>query len=157
MPPPARPEPNAAARVKDAALDLAGDLTQGIRKADRPAKLRAAIIGTWALLAVVAMWISCPPSGPSNALDARVQLQADSIMGTQILIQNDGDRTWTDVALTLDGTWRMERRTIRGGDKLVLATSAFQRDGQPAPPDLKPKELTIACSQGEVALPLRAR
>ena len=74
----------AATRVKEgvrelargavgAAGDLASDLAEGYRKSTRYFKLRAAIVGTWALLSAVTLWAACPASqGPSNALGARV-------------------------------------------------------------------------------------
>lgn len=154
---PARPDPLAAAvRVTGAAKDLAADLTEGFRRSDRPFKLRAAVLGTWLLLALVSAWIACPSSGPSNALGAVARLDVGGIMGTQVLVQNEGGELWTDVIFTLDDGWRLERRTVRAGDKLVLAVSAFTREGQAAPPDLKPKRLTIECAEGKAVTPLGA-
>src|SRR5512132_890577 len=81
----ASPEVAAAAnRVKEgvrelargavgAAGDLASDLAEGYRKSTRYFKLRAAMVGTWALLSLVTLWAACPPSdAPRNALGARV-------------------------------------------------------------------------------------
>ncbi len=152
---PARPDPlAAAARVTEAAKDLATDLTEGFRKSNRAFKLRTAVVGTWALLALVSVWIACPPSGPSNSLGAVARLDTGGIMGNQVLVQNESRDLWTDVVLTLDDGWRLERRTVRGGDKLVLSVSAFTRDGQNAPSDLKPRLLTIECAEGKATWPL---
>ena len=147
---PARPDPlSAAARVSEAAKELATDLAEGFRKSDRSFKQRSAVVGTWAVLALVCLWIACPSSGPSNALGAVARLDTGGIMGTQVLVQNDSRDLWTDVAFLLDGGWRLERRTVRAGDRLVLSLSAFTRDGQPAPSDLKPRQLTIECAEGK--------
>lgn len=152
---PARPDPsNTTARMTGAAKDLASDLTEGIRKSDRYTRLRAAVLGTWAILALMTFWVACPSSGPDNSLGAVVQLLPESIMGTQILVHNDSDRLWTDVVFTIDGAWKHERKTIRGGDKVVLSADQFSRDGQPAPRDLKPGVLLIECEQGKVRAPL---
>ncbi|HET8540357.1 MAG TPA: hypothetical protein VFL83_10845 [Anaeromyxobacter sp.] len=145
-----------------AAGDLASDLAQGYRKSTRYFKLRAAIVGTWALLSVVTLWAACPASdGPSNALGARVQLlsrkERGAIMGTQVYVENESRRMWKDVVLTLDGGWRYERRTVRPADKLVVSITQFRKDGAAAPPELEPRTLTIECEEGRVTAPLAAR
>lgn len=152
---PARPDPlAAAARVTEAAKDLATDLTEGFRKSDRPFKLRTAVVGTWVVLALLSVWIACPPSGPSNSLGAVAQLETGGIMGNQVLVQNDGRDHWTDVVLTLDDGWRLERRTVRAGDKVVLSVANFLKEGKQAPADLKPRQLAIACAEGKAVVPL---
>lgn len=167
----AAPELAAAAnRVKEGVRDLARgavgaagevatDLADGYRKSTRYFKLRAAIVGTWALLSLVTLWASCPPSeGPSNALGARVQLlsrtERGALMGTQVYVENDSRKLWKDVVLTLDGGWRYERRTVRPADKLVVSLTQFKKDGVAAPAELEPRTLTIECDQGRVTAPL---
>jgi len=169
----ARPDPVAAAnRVEDgvrdlargavgAAGDLASDLAEGYRKSTRYFKLRAAVVGTWALLSVVTLWAACPSSGPSNALGARIELLSRSqpgvLMGTQIYVENDSRRMWTDVVLTLDGGWRYEKKTLRPQDKLVVSIAQFRKDDQGAPAELDPRRLTIECNEGRVSVPLSGR
>jgi hypothetical protein len=147
----------AAARVTGAARDLATELTEGFRKSDRPFKVRTAVVATWLLLAGISIWVACPPSGPSNSLGAVVRLDTGGIMGAQVLVQNDGRELWTDVVFTLDDGWRLARRTVRAGDKLVLSVSAFTKDGQPPPDDLRPRQLTIQCSEGKFTASLGGR
>lgn len=152
---PARPDPlAAAARVTVAAKDLATDLTEGFRKSNRTFKRRTAVVGTWVVLALVSVWIACPPSGPTNALGAVARLDTGGIMGNQVLVQNESRDHWTDVVLTLDEGWRLERRTVRAGDKLVLAVASFVKEGKQAPGDLKPRQLTIECAEGKAVAPL---
>jgi hypothetical protein len=154
---PARPAPlAAAARVTGAAKDLATDLAEGFRKSDRSFKRRTAVVGTWVVLALASVWIACPPSGPTNALGAVARLETGGIMGNQVLVQNDGPDLWTDVSFTLDEGWRLERRTVRAGDKLVLSVSAFSKDGQQAPSDLRPRRLTVECAEGKAVAALGA-
>lgn len=143
-----------AARVTGAAKDLASDLTEGFRKSDRAFKLRTGVIGAWLALALLSFWIACPPTGAGNSLGAVARLDAGGIMGTQVLVQNDGGGLWTDVVFTLDGGWRLTRRTVRAGDKLVLAVSTFSMDGVSAPPDLAPRQLTVECAEGKATTPL---
>ncbi len=156
MPQPALPDPlAAAARVTGAAKDLATDLAEGFRRSDRPFKQRSAVVATWLLLAFLSIWVACPPSGPTNSLGAVARFETN-IMGAQVLVQNDSRDNWTDVTFTLDDGWRLEKPTVRGGDKLVVPLSAFTRDGQAAPADLKPRQLTIECGEGKAVTPLRA-
>jgi len=155
---PARPDPLAAAhRVKDLARDLAGDLADGYRKSSRYARLRGAIVASWVLLSAFAIWATCLPSAETNALGAEVQLLADSIMGTQLLVKNDSDGNWTEVAFTLDGGWRHERRTVRAGDKVVVPLAQFVLDGERPPKTLQPRELEIRCAEGRATALLGAR
>jgi hypothetical protein len=145
-----------------AAGDLASDLAQGYRRSTRHFKLRAAFVGTWAILSLVTLWAACPASeAPSNALGARVQLLSRSergaLMGTQVYVENDSRRMWKDVVLTIDGGWRYERRTVRPADKLVVSITQFRKDGRAAPADLEPRTLTIECDEGRITAPLAAR
>jgi hypothetical protein len=156
----ARPDPLAAAqRVKDLARDarhLAVDLAEGYRRSSRYFKMRAAVIGSWALLSLLTLWAACPSSGPRNSLGAEAQI-SEEVLGTQVLVWNSSGELWTDVTLVLDDTWRWQTATVRDGQRLVIATSKFTRDGAPAPSDLKPKTLTIQCRQGKVTEALSAR
>lgn len=155
---PARPDPLAAAhRVKDLARDLAGELADGVRRSNRYVRLRGAIVASWAALSLFAVWATCLPAGETNALGAEAQLLADSIMGTQILVKNDSDANWTEVAFTLEGGWRHERRTVRAGDKVVLPLGQFRRDGEPAPGTMRPRSLDIRCAEGTASAPLSGR
>ena len=144
-----------APRVKDLAKDLATEVADGYRRSTRHVRLRAAVIGSWAVLSVVSLWIACPSSGPSNELGAQVHLLPESIVGPQVLVHNDSDELWTNVVFTLDGTWRLERRTVRPQDKLVLAVAQFAaEDGAKAPRTLRPATIRIECEEGRVTAPL---
>lgn len=162
----ARPDPAAAAhRVKEgvrdlarsaigAAGDIAGDVAAGYRKSTRFVRLRVAVIGTWALLALVTFWAACPSSGPANALGAKAELLAGSIMGSQVSVENESDQLWRDVVVTLEGGWRFEKRTVRPAERFVVPTNRFTKDGATAPPGLSSPTITIECVEGRVTIPL---
>jgi hypothetical protein len=168
----ARPDPVVAAnRVKEgvrdlargaigAAGDLAADLAEGYRKSTRYFKLRAAVIGTWALLSAATLWAACPSTGPANVLGAKFRLLLRSepgvLTGTQVLVENDSGRVWRDVVVTLDGGWRYEKKTVRPQDKLVVSIAQFRKEGASAPADLEPRAVTVECSEGRVTAPLGA-
>jgi hypothetical protein len=162
----ARPDAAAAAnRVKDgvrdlarsaigAAGDLATDVATGYRKSTRYFKLRAAIVGTWAVLALVTFWGACPSSGPSNALGAKARLLAGTIMGSQVFVENESDQVWRDVVVTLEGGWRFEKRTVRPSESFVVPTNRFAKDGATAPPGVTSRTISIECAEGRVTIPL---
>lgn len=149
----------AAGRVTNAAVglasNLASDLVDGVKKSDRPLRLKAAVVGTWLLLATITIWSACPSTGPSNSLGAVARLQTTSV-GQVLSLRNDTDGTiWTEVELILDDTWRYDRRrTIRAGDTVTPRVEDFRRDGEPPPATHRPSKLTIQCQQGRVSLPL---
>jgi hypothetical protein len=154
---PARATPlTAALRVKDLARDLAGDLTDGYRRSTRFFKLRLAVIGGWAALTLLTLWLACPSGGPANSLGAEVQV-SEGLLGTQLLVWNSSGRMWTDVTLTLDGTYQWQTPTFRDGQRMVIAASRFSREGAAAPQDFKPRTLTIQCQQGSATSSLSAR
>jgi hypothetical protein len=146
----------AAQRVKDLARDVATDLAQGYRRSSRYFRMRVGVVAGWSVLSLVTLFASCPPSGPSNSLGAvvRVLPRAESLVGTQILVANESSGTWTDVAFTLDGQWRFEKKTVRAGDKVVLSIEKFRRDGAAPPADLKPQTIRIDAEQGHATEPL---
>jgi hypothetical protein len=162
----ARPDPAVAAhRVKEgvrdlarsavgAAGDLASDVATGYRKSTRYFRMRAAVVGTWALLALVTLWGACPSSGPANELGAKAKLLAGSIMGSQVFVENESDRLWRDVVVTLEGGWKFEKRTVRPAESFVVPTNRFAKDGATAPPGLSPKTITIECVEGRITMPL---
>lgn len=147
----------AANRVRELAADFATDLAQGYRKSSRYLRLRVAVVGTWILLALGTIWGACPPSGPTNALGADVQLLPATLVGAQILVRNGSERLWTEVTFTLNGEWALTRKTVRPGDSLVLSLPQFKKGAAAAPPDLAPATLTIEAEEGRVTAPLAAR
>jgi hypothetical protein len=154
-----RPFDPAPSRTTDLAARLRArgqDLLEALRRSDRYFRMRAAVIGTWALLSLVAIWAACPSSGPSNSLGADVQVLRDSMVGgQQLLVRNGSSDLWTEVVLTLDDGWRHEYRTVRPHDQLVLSMSHFRKGGEVAPRDFKPRRLTIACREGSATFDLR--
>lgn len=149
-----RPSPlAAAARVKDMAVDLAGDLAKEYRKSSRHDRLRAAVIGGWALLSLLTLCVAFSSPG-TNSLSAFAQQQG-SLLGTQISVDNRSGHPWTDVTLTLDGGWQYQVSTVR--DQLVVAASRFTKAGASAPENFVARTITIECSQGSATLTLSPR
>lgn len=142
----------------DRARATAADVADAVRRADRYVKMRAAVVGTWALVSLATLWVACPSSGPMNGLGADVQVLRESLVGgEQLLVRNESSDLWTEVVLTLDEGWRYEHKTVRPHDQLVLSMPQFQRGGEAAPRDLKPRSLTIECDQGRFTMSIDSR
>ncbi|MGC3998424.1 MAG: hypothetical protein QM767_13500 [Anaeromyxobacter sp.] len=147
----------AAHKVKDLARDLAGELAEGYRKSTRYFKLRAAVIGTWVALSLVTVWAACPSTGPGNSLGAEIRLSEGAGVGTQIVVVNTTDTIWRDVVITVDDDWSHAITTVRGGEHVVVALEKFQRSGAHPPQELKPRTITVSCSEGTVRTPVGRR
>jgi hypothetical protein len=134
----------------------ASGMVDGFRRAGRWQKARLGILGGWLGASFIALWIACPSSGPGNPIGADVHVLKDSLLGgQQILVRNESDEVWTDVVLTLDRTWQVEQRALRPREQVVLSPAQFERRGEPAPRDLRPKRLDVACQQGKAGFDLR--
>jgi hypothetical protein len=148
--------PNLVEGALDQGRRAASGLVDGFRKAGRWQKARLGILGGWLGASFIALWIACPSSGPGNSIGADVHVLKDSLLGgQQILVRNESDEVWTDVVLTLDRTWRVEQRALRPREQVVLSPAQFERGGEPAPRDLRPKRLDVACQQGKAGFDLR--
>ena len=151
-PGPQGPATGALAGVRRSARDLANGL-DGIPRWQR---LRAGFLGGWVLASLLALWIACPSTGPGNSLGVEVRVLTDSLVGgQQILVRNESDQVWTDLELTLDGTWKLAHRALRPREQLVLSPSQFDRQGEQAPRDLRARSIAIRCRQGSATLDLR--
>ncbi|HET8722622.1 MAG TPA: hypothetical protein VFM53_00360 [Anaeromyxobacteraceae bacterium] len=152
-----RPEgdPRVVTEALDRGRRAVAGLAEGFRRTGRWKRMRLGFVGGWLVASVVALFIACPRSGPANSLGADVQLLRDSLLGQQILVRNESDVVWTDVVLLLEGGWRHEVRTLRPREQVVLSPSQFDRAGEPAPRDLRPRRLSIECGQGSATVDLR--
>lgn len=155
----ARPSPlNAALRVKDLAVDLAGDLAEGYRKSTRYARMRGAVVASWIVVSTLLMWIACPSGGgDSNSLGAKAVLSEGFMGEKSMLVWNDSDDVWTEVTITLDGKWEWKTSLVRPGEKQSLRPDQFTNFGTPAPHDLAPRSLAIECRQGSATVSLAAQ
>ena len=78
---------------------------EDFRNADRYFKVKAAILGAWAVLSLAGVWVACPGApvilGPSTALGARL------IMGEEpehpaYVLSNESDRAWEEVVVVVN-------------------------------------------------------
>jgi hypothetical protein len=152
--------PQGVPGLVEGALDqgrrAASGIADGFRKAGRWQRMRLGLVGGWIAASLLALWIACPSSGPGNSLGADVHVLKESLVGgQQILVRNESDAVWTDVVLTLDESWRNTQRTVRPREQVVLSPAQFERAGQAAPRDLRPRKLSIECREGRASFELR--
>jgi len=153
-----RPErvPSLAEGAIDRGRRTVAGLADGFRKAGRWQRIRLGVVGSWMAVSLLALWIAYPSSGPGNSLGADVHVLKNSLLGgQQILVRNESDAVWTDVVLTLDDSWRNDQRTVRPHEQVVLSPAQFDRSGEPAPRDLRPRKLSIECREGRAHFELR--
>jgi hypothetical protein len=148
--------PGAVEGAIDQGRRAVSGIADGFRKAGRWQRMRLGIVGGWVAASLLALWIACPSSGPANSLGADVQVLKESLLGgQQILVRNESDAVWNDVTLVLDGSWKNNQRTVRPREQVVLSPAQFQRAGEPAPRDLRPRTLLIECREGRARFELR--
>jgi hypothetical protein len=148
--------PGAVEGAIDQGRRAVSGIADGFRKAGRWQRMRLGIVGGWVAASLLALWIACPSSGPANSLGADVQVLKESLLGgQQILVRNESDAVWNDVTLVLDGSWKNSQRTVRPREQVVLSPAQFQRAGEPAPRDLRPRTLLIECREGRARFELR--
>lgn len=128
----------------------------GAPGAGRYWRLRVGVAAAWIAVSLAAVWIAWPDARPANRLRADVKVVEESLVGgEQILVRNESEEPWTDVRITLDGTWTFEQSTLRPLGQVVLSTDRFRRGAEPAPRTLRPREITIECRQGRARIRLR--
>jgi hypothetical protein len=154
--------------AKEAALDvfynarsMVQDMVDDFRSSDRFFKYKAAVIGSWALLAVMAMFVSCPRPNTGeqhNSLDARVlikQVPALDRTITALYIENTSSSDWGVTVLTLNNTFTNALADVKAGGKAVVTLEKFSgQGGKTPPPDTRPQKLDIHCSQGDTSIDL---
>jgi hypothetical protein len=172
-----QPQPKIAPRgpdtrqgaAKEAALDvfynaksMAADMVEDFRASDRFFKYKAGVIGSWALLAVLALFVSFPTGNPqeqqSNSLDARVlikQVPALDRSITALYIENSGSDNWGVTVLTLNNSFTHALADLKAGGKAVVTLEKFSGTGGKTPPsDTRPQKLDIKCDRGSVSIDL---
>lgn len=136
--------------------EATGQLLEELRRADRYSRMRAGVVGGWALISLVTLFASCPSAGPGNSLGADASVLGESFVGgAQVMVRNDSGDTWTNVALTVDGEWRYKQPTLRSKDRAVVPVTQFRRGEDTLPPDHRPRRLDVDCDQGSSSFELR--
>ncbi len=172
-PEPVKPLPAAApapvadalkAQALEAALNLRGMARDGLadfQRRDRFFKLKCLIVAAWAVLSATGVGVACSDgSGPSNDIAAR--LLTSQVLDTPVfMIVNDSGRTWEDVTVEVNGTWRASVARIpheAPANTLTLDPKRLLGEGgQSAPNTLQMTDIRVRTSRGEARLMERGR
>jgi hypothetical protein len=148
----------------DTALNAAGilrDLWGDFRRKDRFFKFKALIVGAWALLSAAGIVVACPGGGePGNSIGAR--LVTSQVLDTQVfMIVNESDRTWEDVIVEVNGSWRASVPQVSHrapGNTLTLDPRRLLGEGgKSAPAHLRVVDLDVRTSRGRARLMQQGR
>jgi len=119
-----------AKAVAEWVRDEGARLLRSVRAWDRYLRMRIAVLSVWGLLALAAIGIARTGAGAEadNPLQAYVSVRR-SAMGWALLVHNQSERPWRDVAIELDGGRTYRREVVEPDEKLVLSPWEFAADG----------------------------
>jgi hypothetical protein len=161
QPVPAAPEP-ARERIKEGAADLLlnsvavlQEVVEDFRARDRFFKYKATALALWLLTTVGAFGVACPAQGPDNELDAQLIVTGDESRPIYMVL-NDGDDSWQDVELVVNGAYRSTQTTIekQGGTFTLSPGVLFDSAGRGAPSTLQITDITVKVREPDAAVVL---
>lgn len=121
---------------------------QNFRRRSKYFQYKVYIGAAYAAL-IVATVIVVVPRGPSNKLGASVlAARGDFVIGSYIMVRNESKRDWTEVELTLNGTYHFKAPALKAGEKVVVGLKKFQGPGA-ALAEADVRELTIETPRGK--------
>jgi hypothetical protein len=129
---------------------------EDFRNADRYFKVKAGILGAWAVLSLAGVWVACPGApvllGPSTALGARL------IMGEEpehpaYVLSNESDRAWEDVVVVVNHSFRAAISHVEPRAFVTITPKQLMGDnGKLAPFNLKATDIELHTKKGSVLL-----
>jgi len=129
---------------------------EDFRNADRFFKVKAAILGAWAVLSLAGVFVACPGAptlmGPSTALGARL------IMGEEpehpaYVLSNESDRAWEDVVVVVNQSYRAAISHVEPRAFVTITPKQLMGDnGKLAPFNLKATDIELHTRKGSVLL-----
>ena len=129
---------------------------EDFRNADRYFKVKAAILGAWAVLSLAGVWVACPGApvvlGPSTSLGARL------IMGEEpehpaYVLSNESDRAWEEVVVVVNHAYRAAISHVEPRAFVTITPKQLMGDnGKLAPFNLKATDIELHTKKGSVVL-----
>jgi len=129
---------------------------EDFRNADRYFKVKAAILGAWAVLSLAGVFVACPGAptlmGPSTSLGARL------IMGEEpehpaYVLSNESDRAWEDVVVVVNQSYRAAISHVEPRAFVTITPKQLIGDnGKLAPFNLKATDIELHTRKGSVLL-----
>lgn len=127
-------------------------LLDDLRESNRYFKMKMALVGGYAAVAVATVVVFIPP-GETNEIDARIRMSKTEIIGGRyFLIKNLSSDTWEKLTVTLNDTYTARWPRLRPGKKKAFFFNRFEnRQGQAPSQSLRVRTLRIDCSEGVFA------
>ena len=129
---------------------------EDFRNADRYFKVKAAILGAWAVLSLAGVFVACPGTptivGPSTSLGARL------IMGEEpehpaYVLSNESDRAWEEVVVVVNHTFRAAISHVEPRAFVTITPKQLMgENGRLAPFNLKATDIELHTKKGSVLL-----
>jgi hypothetical protein len=129
--------------------DLVKGLVQDFRESNRAFKVKVGLIGGYVAVSAATLIVFIPP-GEQNDIDAVVRIsKAETIGGRFVTITNQSAEDWTDLSLTMNGTFVARWRKLGPGKKKAFFFNAFKDASGKEPASGTPvTRLRIDCAQG---------
>ena len=129
---------------------------EDFRNADRYFKVKAAILGAWAVLSLAGVFVSCPAAptlgGPSTSLGARL-IMGEETEHPAYVLSNESDRAWEDVFVVVNHSYRAAISHVEPKAFVTITPKQLMGDnGRLAPFNLKATDIELHTRKGSVLL-----
>ena len=133
-------------------LARAKEAVEGFRKSDRFFKYKAGIVAAWFLASVVTLLWAPPSSNADNRLGAT--LVVTTVLDHPVyMVKNDSSRTWREVVVVVNRTYRAAVSEVEAGQNLTLGPKQLLgENGSVAPINLELQDFEIRTAQGSARL-----
>ena len=161
--PPADRKAAAREAVIEAAFNvkaIAQEFIDDFQASDKYFKYKAGVLSGWVAMSLLTLALACPSAsqGPSNSLSAEVKVSQVATLESSrsvLLIQNKSADPWSEVRLTLNGSYTTALPAVVAHGKAVIEVRKFiGADGNPPPTEMKPTRLEIRTLSGETSVDL---
>jgi hypothetical protein len=130
---------------------------EDFRNADRYFKVKAAILGAWAVLSLAGIFVACPGGtpvllGPSASLGARL-IMGEEVEHPAYVLSNESDRAWEEVVVVVNHSYRAAISHVEPRAFVTITPKQLMGDnGKLAPFNLKATDIELHTKKGSVLL-----
>src|SRR5258708_24194741 len=142
--------------AENTALNLLAQAKEGIeafKRSDHFFKSKAAIVAAWLVVSVATLvWAPPHSSGADNRLGA--SLVVTTVLDHPVyMVKNDGSRTWREVVVVVNRTYRAAASEVQPGQNLTLGPKQLLgENGSVAPINLELQDFELRTAQGNAWL-----
>ena len=129
---------------------------EDFRNADRYFKVKAAILGAWAVLSLAGVFVACPGTpqllGPSTSLGARL-IMGEEAEHPAYVLSNESERAWEEVVVVVNHSYRAAINHVEPRAFVTITPKQLMGDnGKLAPYNLKATDIELHTTKGSVLL-----